>query len=166
MGAAHELSRLSKDKRDWSTKLRESGEDMFNNAVGSVIGALPYMDEKAKDDMMFKMSYGNLLPDGYVSTPEGVQKGLSSNIYFKNDRGQVKRNYAVGGSVTQETTIFPDGKAFLNKLKAETEAKKKNIPIRETPIPTVRDATSTKKVKVGKPSKQLEPEDISNLNIP
>jgi hypothetical protein len=129
MGAAHELSTLSKDKRDWSTKLRESGEDMFNNAVGSVIGALPYMDEKAKDDMMRKMVYGNLLPDGYVSTPEGVKKGLSSNIYFKNDRGQVKRNYAMGGSLpgspgfTYARTIepAPDNGPYAKKTMASAQ---------------------------------------------
>jgi len=99
MGAAHEIGTLIKDKRDWATKLRESGEDIFNNAFGSVVGALPYMDEKAKDELIYKMAKGNLLPDGYVSTPEGVKKGLSNNLYFKNERGQVKRNYAMGGSI-------------------------------------------------------------------
>jgi len=99
MGAAHELSGLFKDKRDWSTKLRESGEDMFNNAFGSIVGALPYMDSKAKDELMFKMAKGNLLPDGYVSTPKGIKKGLSKNVYFKNEKGKIERKYAMGGSI-------------------------------------------------------------------
>ena len=69
-------------------------------------------------------------------------------------------------TTTQETTIFPNGKAFLSKLKAEAAAKKKNIPVRETPIPTVRDATATKKVKVDKPVKEYEPENMYDPSIP
>ena len=99
MGAAHELGTMFKDKRDWPTKLRESGEDMVNNAIGSVVGAIPYMDSKAKDKMMLKMAYGNLLPDGYVATPEGMKQGLSDNIYFKNQKGEVKRKYQMGGNL-------------------------------------------------------------------
>ena len=99
LGAAHEIGTLSNDKRDWSTKLREAGEDIFNNAVGSLVGAIPFMDEKAKDKMMYKMAYGNLLPDGYVSTEKGRKKGLSDNVYFKNKKGEIKRNYEMGGSI-------------------------------------------------------------------
>lgn len=99
MGAAHELSTIIKDDRSWLTKLRESGEDMVNNAVGSVIGAIPFMDEKAKDKMMYKMSYGNLLPDGYVSTEKSKKKRQSDNMYFKNKKGKVDREYQMGGNI-------------------------------------------------------------------
>jgi hypothetical protein len=99
MGAAHELSTIIKDDRSWLTKLRESGEDMVNNAVGSVIGAIPFMGEKAKDKMMYKMSYGNLLPDGYVSTEKSKKKRYSDNMYFKNKKGKVDREYQMGGNI-------------------------------------------------------------------
>jgi len=99
LGAAHEISRLSEDKIPLLTKIRESGEDMFNNAVGSVVGAIPYMDEKAKDKMMYKLSFGNLLPDGYVSTEKGRKEGQSENIYFKNQKGKIERKYQMGGNL-------------------------------------------------------------------
>lgn len=92
MGAVHEVSAARGDRRPLRTKLRESGEDMFNNAVGSVIGALP-VDPKSKTKTIQKLSFGNLLPDGYVSTPKGKKSGLSDNIYFKDEKGVINKKY-------------------------------------------------------------------------
>jgi len=67
MGIGHELSNITKDTRSTGTVIRESAEDIFNNAVGSVIGASPFGTKKQKDNTIYKLSVGNLLPDGYVS---------------------------------------------------------------------------------------------------
>lgn len=88
LGASHEVNNIVRDERPWKTKLRESGEDMFNNAVGSVIGALPGVDAKKKTSMIKKMSFDNLLPDGYSSSPDEVKKGFSKEVYFKDNKGK------------------------------------------------------------------------------
>jgi hypothetical protein len=101
LGVGHELSTLfgDKDKRDWSTKLQESGEDIFNNLFGSVVGALP-MDDKTKDDVIKYTSYNNMLPDGYVREEQGEENGFSENVYFKNKDGEIRRpEYKTGGSL-------------------------------------------------------------------
>ena len=127
MGAAHEISTLGKDNRPWMTKLRESGEDMVNNAVGSVVGAIPYMDDKTKDKMMYKMSFGNLLPDGYVSTEKGRKKGQSDNVYFKNQKGKIERKYQMGGSLPGATGMMyarigaPSNGKYAKKTKASAK---------------------------------------------
>jgi len=92
LGVGHELKTLfgDKDKRDWSTKLQESGEDIFNNLFGSVIGTLP-IDDKTKDDIIKYASYNNMLPDGYVRGEQGEEDGLSENVYFKNEDNEVRR---------------------------------------------------------------------------
>ena len=99
LGIGHELTTLfgDKDKRDWSTKLQESGEDVLNNIFGSVIGALP-IDDKTKDDVIKYASYNNMLPDGYVRGEQGKEDGLSENVYFKNEDNEVRRpEYKSGG---------------------------------------------------------------------
>ena len=92
MGAAHEIRAVKRDKRPLGVKLRESGEDMFNNAVGSLVGALP-TSAKSKTQTIYKASFGNMLADGYVSTAKGRKSGLSDNLYFKDEKGIVKRKY-------------------------------------------------------------------------
>lgn len=99
LGIGHELTTLfgDKDKRDWLTKLQESGEDVLNNLFGSVVGALP-MDNKTKDDVIKYASYNNMLPDGYVRGEQGKEDGLSENVYFKNEDNEVRRpEYKSGG---------------------------------------------------------------------
>jgi len=99
LGIGHELTTLfgDKDKRDWSTKLQESGEDVLNNLFGSVIGSLP-IDDKTKDDVIKYASYNNMLPDGYVRGEQGEEDGLSENVYFKNEDNEVRRpEYKSGG---------------------------------------------------------------------
>ena len=99
LGVGHELSTLfgNKDKRDMSTKLLESGEDIFNNLFGSIIGTLPISD-KTKDDIIRSASYNNMLPDGYVRGEQGKEDGLSENVYFKNEDNEIKRpEYKNGG---------------------------------------------------------------------
>jgi hypothetical protein len=60
---------------------------MVNNAVGSVIGAMP-ISSKNKTNLIKKLSFDNLLPDGYSSSPDEVKKGFSKEVYFKDNRGK------------------------------------------------------------------------------
>lgn len=86
-GAAHEVKNIAKDKRPWKNKLMESGEDMINNSVGSVIGAIP-IAPKTKTNIIRKLSFDNLLPDGYNSSPDEVKKGFSKEVYFKDNKNR------------------------------------------------------------------------------
>ena len=102
MGIAHEADNIFKDARPWSSKLRESGEDIFNNAVGAGVGILP-MSSKDKTDALLELSNNNMLPDGMV-TPEINKSGFSNNMYFKkgpNDPGKFRSPYKqeYGGSL-------------------------------------------------------------------
>lgn len=91
MGVAHELSNITKDTRSIGTVVRESGEDIFNNAVGSVIGANPFSTEKNKDNTIYKLSTGNILPDGYVSDAKVKKPG--DDAYWRNKKGKITREY-------------------------------------------------------------------------
>ena len=87
-GIGHEVSTLFKDERPWDIKLREAGEDAFNNLTGSVVGLLPgTQDEKA--NLIYDMSLSNWLPDGIVS------KDPNKNMYLKDEQGNVNRDSAM-----------------------------------------------------------------------
>jgi hypothetical protein len=83
LGIGHELSTLfnPKDKRGWYDKIRESGEDAFNNAVGATVGSLP-ISNKEKTNMLVKLSNKNMIPDGV--------SGKHGDMYIK---------HAMGGSI-------------------------------------------------------------------
>ena len=83
LGVGHELSTLfhPKDKRGWYDKIREFGEDTFNNAVGATVGSLPISD-KEKTNMLVKLSNKNMIPDGV--------SGKRGDMYIK---------HAMGGSI-------------------------------------------------------------------
>ena len=137
LGVGHELSTLlgDKDKRDLSTKLQESGEDIFNNLFGSVVGALP-IDDKMKDDVIKYVSYNNMLPDGYVREEQGEENGFSENVYFKNEDGDIKRpEYKNGGSVswqwkgnTYSGTLIPSMENEKNRYARTKNGKVKTLP--------------------------------------
>lgn len=92
LGVAHEARNFRNDKRSFLDKGRESAEDMYNNAVGSVIGSLP-VSSNAKKNTIRRLSTGNLLADGYNATKQDVKDGLSKNTYFKDSKGRVNRGY-------------------------------------------------------------------------
>lgn len=100
MGVAHEAMGLIDDRRPWADKLRESGEDIFNNAVGSAIGVLPLNSDK-KTDLIKKLAIGNLLPDGVVIGKEG-EVGGGTDEYFKDKTGNIHRKYQQGGNIIED----------------------------------------------------------------
>lgn len=81
LGAAHEISSLPKRIQDTKTddvgyydniyhNVIESGEDVINNAIGSMVGMIPFIPTKAKESLLVYLSNNNMLPDG-KSMPEG-----------------------------------------------------------------------------------------------
>jgi hypothetical protein len=104
-GIGHEVSTLisGRDKRDWSTKLKEAGEDIYNNYVGSKVGASDMTPEE-KTNYLLYLSYNNLLPDGIEGGKN--RKGQTNNMYFKkgpNDPGKYKSSYQKGGQTKSKT---------------------------------------------------------------
>jgi hypothetical protein len=57
--------------------MRMTGEDVFNNFVGSVVGSLPKLSKEQSQEIITYLSLNNLIPDGY-QTPDGKE-----NFYFK-----------------------------------------------------------------------------------
>jgi hypothetical protein len=104
LGAGHEAMTLlnpdKKDNRSFLTRLQESGEDLYNNYVGSKVGASDMTPEE-KTNYLLYLSGTNRLPDGIVM--EGKpKKGFSKNVYFKHsptDPGKYKSSYAAGGAL-------------------------------------------------------------------
>jgi hypothetical protein len=84
LGAAHEIAVLPKtiEGQGWYHGLRSSAEDMFNNAVGSLVGVVPYMPSKAKESFLLGLTDRNMLPDG-VSMAKG-------DMYLKKKNGGIK----------------------------------------------------------------------------
>ena len=104
LGLGHELtSFFGEDERSFLTKIQEMGEDSFNNLVGSIVGSTD-MDSDKKDQLLKKLSFNNILPDGYVSTENGRKNGLSEDIYFKDEEGKRKTpEYKRGGGLLDKT---------------------------------------------------------------
>ena len=81
LGAGHELSILvgdEHDNRSWYDKIRESGEDAFNNMIGAGVGSLPISSE-IKTNILGKLSDENRLPDGV--------SGRANSVYIKHQTG-------------------------------------------------------------------------------
>jgi len=85
LGIGHELSVLNFDDPH---NLRESGEDIINNFVGSVAGSIPFVSDKKKREVIQYLSDKGILPDG---TTAG--KGRVYEVVNKN------KKYAMGGSI-------------------------------------------------------------------
>ena len=99
MGTGHEIAGIFKDKRDWSTKLRESAEDIYNNTVGSGM-ALTSGTNREKINRLKELSFQNKLPDGYAGLPEG------QDMYFKQKGGGVKYNTPEYNKAYGEGTVM------------------------------------------------------------
>jgi hypothetical protein len=84
-GVGHELNTLLKDKRPWSTKLPEAGEDIYNNFIGTTIG-VSSMTPRQKTNYLLNLSDNNQLPDGYG--PKDDKK----NMYWKDQQGRGSYN--------------------------------------------------------------------------
>jgi hypothetical protein len=114
LGAAHEAKRIFDDPEDWSVKLRESGEDMFNNYVGSMLSVLP---ESWAKGTVKTLSDNNLLPDGvewgdrnaYVKQ-DGGEAGCPEGYAFNPKTGEcVEWNPDIRESYDQPTSFDPIG---------------------------------------------------------
>jgi len=96
-GIGHELATMYEnrnyDKRPWSTKIRESFEDVVNNAVGATAGSI-YNNPRQIEDLFFDLSKRNLLPDG-IEDPKGLNLYLKKN---KADKGRFGK-YINGGEM-------------------------------------------------------------------
>ena len=85
LGMGHELTTLfsNKDSRPFLTKAQEMGEDVFNNLFGSAIGAIPFMDDKTKNNIIKDASHNNMLPSGHVTSGEKpVDPNRSLNFFM------------------------------------------------------------------------------------
>ena len=100
LGVGHEAKVMfnGMEDRPWSTVLRESGEDLYNNFVGAKTGASDMTPEQ-KTNYLLYLSNSNQLPDGVVSSKPGA------NQYVKRgpkDPGKFKSRYQNGGEATDE----------------------------------------------------------------
>lgn len=106
-GIGHEMSTMfGNDTRPWSVRLREAGEDIFNNTVGAGLSTVPFMSDQQKKDAIIKASYNNMLPDGYGD----------GNMYFKADGG------LVGEDDKNKTTTVRDNTTVTSKSLEEKMA--------------------------------------------
>lgn len=98
LGLGHELSTLyggrNEDPRPWTTRIRESFEDVVNNAIGATAGTI-YNDPKKIQNLYFYLSEKNLLPDG-IEDPNGL------NLYLKKTKADKGRfgKYRNGGDIS------------------------------------------------------------------
>ena len=85
-GAAHEVKALPQLLEEYYkadgisgvfNAMRMTGEDTFNNFVGSVVGALPKLSKDQSQEIVAYLSLNNLIPDG-IQPPDGKQ-----DFYFK-----------------------------------------------------------------------------------
>ena len=98
LGVAHELDNFQGDSRDWKTKLRESGEDMFNNFAGSMVGGSP-LNTTQKNKASMNLA-NKALPDGYGEV-DPFRKGLTNNYTLPKH---------AGGGMTSPRYRYDNGK--------------------------------------------------------
>lgn len=85
LGVAHEIANLperiknSKSASGVYHNLRETGEDIINNAIGAGIGMIPFVPLEAKESFLMYLSDNNMMPDG-VSMAKG-------DMYWKKKKG-------------------------------------------------------------------------------
>lgn len=99
LGIGHEASGFMDDSRPFLVKLRESGEDAYNNFIGSIVGSSD-MSDVDKTNYLRWLSDNNKLPDG-INNPN-KKPGMSNNLYLKNgpnDKGSYNNKYPDGGQI-------------------------------------------------------------------
>ena len=89
LGLGHELIETS-DNPDYSLwdKIREGGEDAFNNMVGAGVGSLPFVSDAKKTAMLKYLSDNNLLPDG-IGKVDAKKNNGKGNLYKKANGGDI-----------------------------------------------------------------------------
>jgi hypothetical protein len=92
LGIGHELSMLNFDD---PYNLRESGEDIINNFVGSVAGSIPFVSDKKKREVIQYLSDKGILPDGTTAARGRVYEVVNKN-----------KKYAIGGSLPGATGMM------------------------------------------------------------
>ncbi len=83
LGLSHEVMSLLKNERPWKEKAIESSEDMLNNFVGSLLSVMPFMSNEDKEDVIWKLSVNNLLPDG-------MYDGMNNQYLSKEQQANLK----------------------------------------------------------------------------
>ena len=105
LGLGHEVGTFftnDDDTKPWTSKLKESGEDMYNNFIGTTVG-ISDMPSVEKTDKLLNLSYSNQLPDGYVKDPR-APRNVPNNMYFKHgpkDPGRDRSRYEDGGEYVE-----------------------------------------------------------------
>jgi hypothetical protein len=127
LGVGHEATTLFKDKRPWSTKLRESAEDIYNNAVGVNVG-LSNKSEKEKDRILINKSRYNQIPDGFgeehpfqLSNPkwtdpydkkqDGGEKSWTEEEWTAYEKAKEDAGYQK--TLVEEPKYFDEGMQFV-----------------------------------------------------
>lgn len=115
LGIAHEIKNPNTGSKEkpytLGETIREAGEDIFNNGVGSIIGALPLSNINKTKTLKY-LSDKNLLPDGYGKSKD--------DMYWKDEKGKhIKINYKENGGDlgNEKNKRFSDSVITANKEK-------------------------------------------------
>lgn len=111
LGLGHEISTLighapefgGDDDRPWLDKIRESGEDAFNNMVGAGVGSIPFMSAKQKSKTLLNLSLNNRLPDGHGQ----------GNMYIKKKQNGGEMKYYQDGLDFKPKSISKNGSKVI-----------------------------------------------------
>jgi hypothetical protein len=103
LGIGHELTTIVRDTRPWPTKLREAGEDAFNNMVGAAVGSTPFMSPKQKSKFLLDLSLNNKLPDGYGQ----------GNMYIKKHQNGGEMKFYQNGLDFKPKSISKNGSKII-----------------------------------------------------
>lgn len=141
LGAGHEISTLighapefgGDDDRPWLDKIKESGEDAFNNMVGAGVGSIPFMSAKQKSDLLLNMSLNNRLPDGHGQ----------GNMYIKKKQNGGEMKFYQEGldwkpkSISKNGSVIKDDMGQWNHPGEITEIGSNQITMQGVPYPVL-----------------------------
>ena len=111
LGIGHEAMTLPDDKRDWKTKLKESGQDIYNNFKGSLEGNKNLNERETLNNLLDQYKLGNLA-DGTVMQEGGCTSCTESMRQREGSYNKGKeyildpRFKQEGGSTTNPYTIY------------------------------------------------------------
>ncbi len=79
LGIGHEAMTIKDDKRDWTTKLNEAGQDIYNNFKGSLEGNKNLNDRETLNNLLDQYKLGNLadgtvMPNAQEFVPKPIKR--------------------------------------------------------------------------------------------
>ena len=120
LGIGHEAMTIKDDKRDWTTKLNEAGQDIYNNFKGSLEGNKNLNDRETLNNLLDQYKLGNLadgtvMPNAQEFVPKPIKRLTQADqeMQFDVDPMQEGGCTSCTESMRQREGSYNKGKEYI-----------------------------------------------------